>query len=54
MSRRRHASVDVWEVTLPHDVDLEDEYFPEGLPYVDYNGCVYTTGTPPPLEDRHL
>jgi hypothetical protein len=42
MGRSRHESVDIWEVTLPHDFDLYAD-LPTGLPYSESDGFLWTT-----------
>jgi hypothetical protein len=40
---RRHPSLDVWEVTLPHDFDPWTEKLPHDAPYIDIAGFLATT-----------
>jgi hypothetical protein len=54
MSRTKHQSVDIWEVTLPHDVDLDAEEPPAGLPYGVMDGFMHTTEPVPPDRVRLL
>jgi hypothetical protein len=42
MGRSRHESVDIWEVTLPHDFDLDAD-LPNDLPYSESDGFLWTT-----------
>jgi hypothetical protein len=52
MSRSRHPAVDVWEVTLEHDLDAWDE-LPPHLPYDEINGYLCVT-EPIPAERVRL
>jgi hypothetical protein len=52
LSRNNHPSVDIWEITLLHDLDLEGE-LPAGLPYGEMDGFLYTT-EPIPRESVRL
>jgi myo-inositol-1(or 4)-monophosphatase len=54
MSRSNHQSVDIWEVTLPHDFDAYEEDLPAGLPYDRMDGHLYTTERVPPDRVRLL
>lgn len=54
MSRRYLTSVDVWEVVLPHDVDLEGEELPPDVPYQLIDGYLCSTDPIPPDRLRLL
>jgi hypothetical protein len=42
ISRSHHQSVDIWEITLPHDFDLYDDVVP-GPAYGEVDGFLFTT-----------
>jgi hypothetical protein len=41
--RSRHPSLDIWEVTLPHDFDPWTEQLPPDTPYLEIDGFLATT-----------
>ena len=38
MGRRHHLSLDVWEVTLEHDLEVDGDVDPSDLPYLFISG----------------
>jgi hypothetical protein len=59
LSRTHHRSVDIWEVTLPHDLDLPDDVetwadAPPTGPYREIDGFLCTTEPVPPDRLRLL
>ena len=53
MGRQTHPSLDIWEVTLLHDFDLEEEP-PPGTVYREVDGYLCTTEPIPPDRLRLL
>jgi hypothetical protein len=53
MGRRNHETIDVWEVTLPHDLEVHDEP-PACGPYFEIDGFLCTTEPIPPERLRLL
>jgi hypothetical protein len=51
LSRGNHRSIDIWEVNLPHDIEVFDNP-PAGLPYVEMDGFLCTTEPIPPSRLR--